>query len=337
MNKTRLSIIVPVYNVEKYIDECICSVLDQTYENWELILVDDGSTDNSGNMCDKYASQNPKIKAFHKSNGGQLHTRLFAMNQAKGDYYIFLDSDDTLKSGALETVYSTVNRYNCDCVIYGLDNVCNGSIVSTVREEETICLSNKRELYKKIFFNTSYNSMCRKAIKSSLVEDVDYSSYFHLRYGEDLLQSLQILKNAQDVVFISDTLYNYRANPNSVTHNVNFANYKVDFSIREAVHEFIISENVFDENDYREYMVLCAEMLVSQIKMIALFDTSTKHKRELYNEIRKTEFYENISAFSEYKHREIGREWFILKLFQNKKYRLMISLINIYTSLRGRK
>ena len=89
-----VSIIVPVYNAEKYIDECIQSVLCQTYAAWELLLVDDGSTDNSGNICDKYAREDIRIKVLHQKNQGVSVARNVALDWAKGDYIIFLDSDD---------------------------------------------------------------------------------------------------------------------------------------------------------------------------------------------------------------------------------------------------
>ena len=90
----KFSVLVPVYNVEKYLKQCIESVLNQTYQSFELILVDDGSTDNSGAICDEYASKHKFIKVIHKPNGGLLHTRRVSLAHATGDWYVFLDSDD---------------------------------------------------------------------------------------------------------------------------------------------------------------------------------------------------------------------------------------------------
>ena len=108
----RFSVLVPVYNAEKYLEACIQSVLQQTYQNYELILVNDGSKDGSGAICDRYAQEYENIRVYHKENGGQLHARQCAIRNAHGDYYIFLDADDTLRRNALQTLAEKILLYN---------------------------------------------------------------------------------------------------------------------------------------------------------------------------------------------------------------------------------
>ena len=101
----KFSVLIPVYNTEKYIEECLQSVLNQTYQDFEIILVDDGSTDSSGVICDNYQKDYPeKIKVKHKENQGQLASRCVAIKEAKGDYCIFVDSDDSIKNNLLENL-----------------------------------------------------------------------------------------------------------------------------------------------------------------------------------------------------------------------------------------
>ena len=120
-NNIKFSIMTPVYKVERYLPECIESVLGQTYGNFEFILVDDGSPDHSGEICEEYAKKDSRIRVFHKPNGGLMHTRRYALERASGDYYVFLDSDDYLSLDTLETLSRYIAESGADCVIYGLE------------------------------------------------------------------------------------------------------------------------------------------------------------------------------------------------------------------------
>lgn len=123
MNKKELvSIIIPVYNVEKYVEKCIQSLCKQTYNNIEILLVDDGSTDSSGEICEFYANKDSRIKVFHKENGGQGSARNLALDNAKGNYICFLDSDDSVKEDYVEFLYNLLIERNLDI------SICNYEI-----------------------------------------------------------------------------------------------------------------------------------------------------------------------------------------------------------------
>lgn len=114
IEKDLITIIIPVYNVEKYLDKCIESALKQTYRNLEVILVDDGSTDNSGNICDLYKEKDKRVKVYHKKNGGLSSARNYALDRCKGDYIYFLDSDDFIHSQTIEVLYRILVNNQCD-------------------------------------------------------------------------------------------------------------------------------------------------------------------------------------------------------------------------------
>ena len=116
-----VSIIVPVYNVEDYLTECIESAIKQTYHNLEIILVDDGSTDTSGKICDMYACKDDRIKVFHKQNGGLSDARNTGIEKATGEYIYFLDSDDMLPTGAIEKMRNACVREDADMAIAGVE------------------------------------------------------------------------------------------------------------------------------------------------------------------------------------------------------------------------
>ena len=112
MRKPLISIIVPVYNVEKYINDCVDSVINQSYQNWEMILVDDGSPDRCPEYCDKYATLDSRIKVIHQENKGLSEARNVGMRMATGEYLYFLDSDDFLVENSLSTLVETGDKFN---------------------------------------------------------------------------------------------------------------------------------------------------------------------------------------------------------------------------------
>ena len=118
----KISIIIPVYNVEPYLRRCIDSVLEQTMQDYEIVVVNDGSTDNSGSICDQYANQYDQIRVIHKQNGGLSDARNTGIKAATGDYILFLDSDDYLDTDALEKLWTGVNK-NVDIIIGGYKKI----------------------------------------------------------------------------------------------------------------------------------------------------------------------------------------------------------------------
>src|SRR5699024_3815218 len=115
----KVTVIVPVYNVEDYLEKCIDSLLNQTYKNLEIILVNDGSTDDSANICDRYSHQDERVKVFHRNNGGLSDARNAGLKNVTGDYITFIDSDDYAETILIEEALKAIKKYNSEVVIYG--------------------------------------------------------------------------------------------------------------------------------------------------------------------------------------------------------------------------
>ena len=292
--QTVFSVLVPVYNVEQYIRTSIESIINQTFSDFELILVDDGSTDRSGLICDEYSEKDNRIRVIHNTNHGLLYTRRIAFSEASGKYCVIVDSDDKLKPQALQTIYNTFEQYKSDCVIYGYDRVCDGTVINTITDEDIVHMNNKRDIYMRIFLHTEYNPICRKSFKRSLLDGRDYSSYYHLSLREDLLQSIEILQNAQSITFIPDVLYEYTLNPNSMTQTIQIKNYKVDTLIRKSVLDFLRGCDYLSENDIDKYKTFCLELLCDEIKRIKIFDCSYKQTVEFLKKMRNDQYYQEI-------------------------------------------
>ena len=333
MPTIKFSVVVPVYNAEKFLDACIHSVLSQTYQNFELILVNDGSKDNSGAICDVYAQKDERIKVLHKENAGALSARVAGIAQATGEYFIFLDSDDTLEYNALEIIHKKICETKSKCIIYPFHIVDNGRIISKSCDVSKYGLFNdKREIYNIIFNNQEFNSMCCKAIHVSLISDLDYQKYYGVKYGEDLLQSLDILRKTPSVYFMEKPLYNYQMNTQSATHMRNYDNYKVNFIVYQKVLEFLREENCFLEEDYMQYRNYCIKCVVDELIMIARFDTCRKNKIRLYREMKATGYYQDFLSVGLCNTGvSIGRKNKIFfKLFKYGQYRMMLLIVQIF-------
>jgi len=221
----RFSILIPVYNVDKYLHRCLQSVLAQTYKDFEVILVDDGSTDNSAKICDYYRESCPSIfKVIHKENQGLVSARRIGLANARGDFACFLDSDDYWESNLLEQVSITIEQYNPDIIVFGNMLVGpDGSIISYRYPEFEKVLYEKEDLFtlkRLLVEGTKLNQLCKKVVRLSIIDrEKDYSSFYHVSSGEDQLQTLPMLDRASRLAILNQCLYNYCINDGSITQS----------------------------------------------------------------------------------------------------------------------
>ena len=217
MNK-KVSIIVPVYNVEEYIDKCIDSLLQQTYKNIEIILVDDGSTDLSGEKCDNYKSQDERILVFHKSNGGLADARNYGINKSSGDFLIFVDSDDWIESNTVENAISVMNDDQSDMVVYGITiDYENGKkkVKAPLKKE---CIDKKRALIYINSFKGIDVSACNKMFKRKLFNNI---SFPYGKLCEDYYIMYKIFDCCSKISIIPSPYYHYFQRTNSISRNSN--------------------------------------------------------------------------------------------------------------------
>ncbi|MBQ3006123.1 MAG: glycosyltransferase family 2 protein [Clostridia bacterium] len=241
----KISIVVPVYNCESYINESIESVINQTNDNWELILVNDGSTDKSGDICTSYSQKYPeKIFSFNKENEGQFLTRKYGILKCTGDYVGFLDADDLLDKDYVKILTDSISEYHSpDVLCFGFvrfgDNM-NKEITVTDR---TICFrtSNERKyVYNQIISGQLTGSLCSKAFKKSIISDnlPDEQIVKNKRFAEDAYHSFDALANSESILYLSHSLYGYRDNEQSFSHgfeqrNLDYFNSKYLFELLE--------------------------------------------------------------------------------------------------------
>ena len=173
-NKDLISIIIPVYNVELYLEKCLDSIINQTYKNIEILLVDDGSKDNSGKMCDEYAKKDNRIKVIHKENGGLSSARNCGIKNSNGKYLTFVDSDDIIELDMIESLYHLMNKYDSEIVISNIKNVFDGIIKKEKETDEIRVLNNIEVLEEMLYGDAYYISACGKLFKKELFENVEF-------------------------------------------------------------------------------------------------------------------------------------------------------------------
>ena len=214
-----VSIIIPVYNVEKYLVQCIESVLAQTYQNLEIILIDDGSTDRSPQMCDEYAEHYYNVQAFHKQNGGASTARNVGLENAKGEYIFFLDSDDWLESDALETMITTAKREDADlvfCEAQAVDNEGNIELDGHYTYKEQYQTGNAYQIMLKMMERKEFHvAIWMLLLDRRVITDKQLRFTEGIIY-EDMIISYQFYCLANQAAHARQKLYNRRYRPNSV-------------------------------------------------------------------------------------------------------------------------
>lgn len=216
----RLSVIVPVYNTEKYLRECIDSILAQTFTDFELILVDDGSTDKSGEVCNAYSQLDSRVRVIHQKNSGVTAARKQGVEIAEGEYISFVDSDDWIEPNMFQDMLMKVDLHNADMVLCDmLAERHDGH--SVIHSSELTGLIEGEQLEKKIYGNMLFDffqnapglslNLCNKVIKSDLAKLVFEEFPSELTYGEDALGSLMCLLRAKCIFIMENSLfYHYR-------------------------------------------------------------------------------------------------------------------------------
>ena len=213
-----ISIIVPVYNTENYIDKCIQSILSQTYKKFELLLIDDGSTDNSGAICDNYAKKDDRVKVVHKVNGGQATARNLALQMILGEYVGFVDADDWIEPDMFESLVNAIDTFNVDIVSCGRYRVnpISGKRTEVFCNEKPEVISSKEAIKKFLLWDgidgASWDKLFRKEVLRGLSYPIGYIC-------EDLPFIYQSLKRAKSICMFGRPLYNYLQTADSTSRS----------------------------------------------------------------------------------------------------------------------
>lgn len=213
-----ISVIVPIYKVEKYIEKCVKSIINQEYQNLEIILVDDGSPDNCGKICDDYEKIDSRIKVIHKQNGGLSSARNAGIDVAKGEYIGFVDSDDFIEPFMYKNLINVILSQKCRLAVCGINYVFeDGHVVKKTEEGNDDVMEFERAITEMNTYRLFDMGAWSKLYDASLFDNIRFPEG---KLSEDFYIMFKIFDRAQKVAFVSKPAYNYLQRQNSISRNV---------------------------------------------------------------------------------------------------------------------
>lgn len=288
----KVSVIVPVYNTEKYIARCIESILNQSFKDYEIILIDDGSSDNSGNICDYYSEIDNRIKVIHIENNGVSFARNYAINISNGKYITFIDSDDIIDSDMLKTLYELLINNEVDmalCSYKGKDNI------SLISKEDKLIKYTKEEACDMFFTNLepfAPSFVWGRMIKKSLLKERKFREDIFLM--EDALFNIELILNCNNgIIFTTKQLYYYIQREGTASNTFN----KRRISSFYALEEILLIANKVNKKYEDEYLKIYSKLVLNILQDIIKYDFDGN--REIYYEIAKKinkRYFKNIKS-----------------------------------------
>ena len=329
----KISVIVPIYKIENYLDNCITSIVNQTFKNLEIILVDDGSPDNCPQICDEWAAKDNRIKVIHKKNEGLIEARKSGVDIATGDYITFVDGDDWIDFTMYEKVANAIDKHNPDCVItqffYAFENKNNRSDYllnkSFYNRDEL-----ENEVFPKMLFAGRfyqfgiYPNCWTKVFKKQIIDKYLFNVDSNIRLGEDIAFTYPCLLECKSLAFIDEPLYYYRQNPESMTASYDSRLYDIYLLPYKAL---------FSEKYYKyfkqqlPYYLLYLTNFVIRNELSKANGKRNKEKKELIYSLVNVEY---NSIFSQIDYSLLPKHTKLLAYALNDKSEF---LLDIYCSL----
>ena len=296
----KISIIVPVYNVDRYLENCINSIINQSFYNFELILIDDGSEDDSGKICDNYAKKDKRIKVIHKKNEGVSRARNIGIDLSKGKYIMFCDSDDFVKRDWCKGLYDLQkNNLNSICLcgfttINFRGNKCEyiDKVLDKNKKINHINIKDFFLLYEKHLVN----SPCNKIYESQIIKKNNIKFNENITLGEDLLFNLKYFEFVKgDIVVLNECKYNYILRDNESLDN---KYYKDLFGIYTMLYKSIYDHMIIFKSDISIYI---EKFYNSYFYMLNRVLKNTFHSKSNMNFIQKIKYNSEVMKSEEFK------------------------------------
>lgn len=322
---SKISIIVPVYNAGKTLKECVNSIIGQSYHAWELWLIDDGSGDLSGEMCDKFSALDSRIHVVHKENGGVSAARNTGLDNAEGEYVLFVDSDDYLELNALERLVNSAKGTGADIVMFGFyyhfkeTNMIKKNVISRefVGNNEDFVSEMFNEVFEKELLNPPWNKLVRRELllKNSICFMSDFS------ICEDMIFTVDSLQACCDMVFLEDALYHYIYKREDNLVNRFHPNYHDALQVYVGKVKQYLARNNGSERLQDGICTFYVNQMIAYLKK--MYMVSGYEKEREYDELKRIcEEKDFRSMVEKYNPRSIKKR-IVISCIKHKRYRLL--------------
>lgn len=291
------SIIVPVYNVKQYLNECLDSILYQTFSDFELIIVDDGSTDGCSTIIDQYADADHRVTAIHQSNQGLFYSRRVGIAKSKGKYIVHVDSDDACEKEMLSTLHKIIRDGNPELVVYNymlIDE--NSDVVKLCEPVFDNGIVAKEEFLTAFFSSVRLNNIWIKCAKKDIIDQIiDYESYKQIKMGEDIVHSIPLVLNSKSIAYSQECLYKYRINRNGMSRKLDKSVIYSFLMVRELLYKYVW--NSFPNKVKKQFSSQYFRYLGSYLFKLTSIYESKKEYVHLWYDIRRMEIHQEMLKY----------------------------------------
>lgn len=314
MNEHYFSIVAAMFNTEEYVDDMVESVRNQSYDDWELIIVDDGSTDQSGNICDALALNDKRIKVVHTENRGGIEARYTGISYCTGEYIIVIDADDRLTKNCLQKVKDAIEISCADMIIWGFCTFGAESRDVNFSLEPFKIYSQKKIMYTSLMYTC--HSLCIRAIHKDIMKKSCSCTLGNLSINTDYAMLIPILCNIESAYVIDDILYEYRIYNTSVSHSISVKKIEdTDKVSLYAINEFK-KNRIYDQEIETAIYVSYLKMIIGRLFTLFL---NGMIDRQQCRAIHLLPIYRNSLSYERHKYFSI-KELAILKCFRKSFY-----------------
>ncbi|MGN0274474.1 MAG: glycosyltransferase family 2 protein [Chordicoccus sp.] len=341
MAKGIVSVVLPIYNVEKYLNRCVDSVVNQSYKNLEIILVDDGSPDNCPAMCDEWAQKDNRIKVIHKKNAGLGYARNTGIDNATGEYICFFDSDDYIARNAIEKAYNLAIRERADIVTFGYCSIGAGGETNsmTIPEMEKVTYSGNEvqdsflaDLIGPDVANGKWTNLHMSAWASMyslpIIKEASWRFASEREIiSEDVYSLLDLYKNVRRVSVLPEALYFYCDNAGSLTHIYKPDRYSKNKEFYNACYQ-LAEKNNYSKNVRARLAYPYVSNTIAAMQMIVLSDMNRQSKEQEIKKIVTDSHLQRVLRSSKYAKEKLPRKLLVTAM-KNGQYRMCYQMIRM--------
>lgn len=298
--KIKVSAIIPVFNSEEYLEQCIDSLIKQTLEEIEFIFVNDGSTDNSKKIIEKYGREDSRVIIINQENKGPSCARNVGINIARGEYLAFIDSDDMIDKNMFFELYNKVNLNNCDIAICDMNIINNKNFYKkSVDLKSYVTLCEKNEIFKILLCTDSLNSLGNKIYSNNIIKTNQIRLDKNFDYGEDLLFNLEFFKYCNKYIYINEPFYYYRKGHLSLTSKYDSTIFERNginlYKVRKKYGEELLKDSFLGAKKLFETSSYC---LINEFRKINEINLKIKKNNaiKIMNNLELIEAMENLNS-----------------------------------------